>query len=702
MPPRKTKNQKAPSREPEVSTPKTTRPPARSRRAPEAATSTGQKLMRKLDAVPDRVDIRDWIYQPNLSPLPDQIVNCQLVPVILDQGREGACTGFALAACINFQLANRNLLTARSSMRATSPRMLYEMARRYDEWPGENYEGSSARGAMKGWVAHGVCNHTSWPDELKGPQHLNQPIADEAQHTPGGAYYRVTHREIRDMHAALTEAGILYATIMVHEGWQEPGPKKSGVTYVLSGNLLQMDLPIIERKGRADDGHAIAIVGYTYDGFIIQNSWGESWGNGGFALLPYEDWMIHATDCWVAQLGVPISFDLWSAKGMGAADTTAGIQRASVAVPLNEIRPYVVDIGNNGMLSDSGDYWTTEEDLTRLFQAIAEKASGWDKRRIMLYLHGGLNDERSVARRIVAFRDVCLENQIYPVHIMWETGFWESLKDGILDRFTNADERASGNWLKKFREGLLDIKDQTIELTAAGPGTVLWDEMKENARLSSLSNRGMDLLAKHAQKAMATLPQAEKKKWELHVIGHSAGSIFAAYAIKLLMDLEVSFKSIQFMAPAITVGLFKDILLPYIQSGECPQPSMYILSDVGERDDDVGPYGKSLLYLVSNAFEGKKQTPILGMERFISHDSQDPNKDIVDPDVAALFKKKVNDLPSLVIAGEGRSSTRISPSLSRSETHGGFDNDEYTMNSILYRILGREPNRPFTLRDLQY
>lgn len=29
------------------------------------------------------------------------------------------------------------------------------MARRYGEWPGENYEGSSARGAMKGWHQHG-------------------------------------------------------------------------------------------------------------------------------------------------------------------------------------------------------------------------------------------------------------------------------------------------------------------------------------------------------------------------------------------------------------------------------------------------------------------------------------------------------------------------------------------------------------------
>ena len=28
--------------------------------------------------------------------------------------------------------------------------------------------------------------------------------------------------------------------------------------------------------------------------------------------------------------------------------------------------------------------------------------------------------------------------------------------------------------------------------------------------------------------------------------------------------------------------------------------------------------------------------------------------------------------------------------------------DEYTLNSVLYRILGEKPRRPFTVRDLQY
>lgn len=36
-------------------------------------------------------------------------------------------------------------------------------------------------------------------------------------------------------------------------------------------------------------GHAIACVGYNDEGFILQNSWGTSWGFNGKCILPYED-----------------------------------------------------------------------------------------------------------------------------------------------------------------------------------------------------------------------------------------------------------------------------------------------------------------------------------------------------------------------------------------------------------------------------
>jgi hypothetical protein len=311
---------------------------------------------------------------------------------------------------------------------------------------------------------------------------------------------------------------------------------------------------------------------------------------------------------------------------------------------------------------------------------------------VLLYLHGGLNDEQAVARRIVAFRDVLLANEIYPLHVMWESGAMESLNSMIRDLFTDVDERAeAAEWMRRLRDGLIEAKDQSIELTAAVPGTALWNEMKENARLASehpAKRGGMQLLARYGQAALKRAGDAERKRWEFHVAGHSAGSIFAAHAMPHRVGLGVPIKSVHFMAPAITVALFKRLVLPFIRDGRCPLPSLFLLGDQAERDDCVGPYGKSLLYLVSNAFEGRREVPILGMEKFLD----------ADDDVKRLAQRAVGGHPVLVVAGRGQGAA----STSRSTTHEQFDNDPFTLNSILRRILGGEPVRAFTARDLQY
>jgi hypothetical protein len=657
-------------------------------------TSAEKATGKRLDAFPDRIDLRDWFYQPALISLPDSLVNCSLIKpaTILDQGREGACTGFALAAVVNF-------LRARQKRAAiVSPRMLYELARRYDEWPGEAYEGSSARGAIKGWAKHGVCLRSAWKDSQHGIAHLTDAIIKQAMGTPGGAYYRIQPYNVRDMHTALNETGILYATMMVHSGWADPGGSRGDkpvtVSYVLNGRRGSMKLPVIRRSGSADGGHAIAIVGYTPQGFIIQNSWGPVWGAGGFALLPYEDYLMHATDVWVAQLGVPVTMDLWAAD---KSIDTAGLQRTSRSIPLADIRPYVIDVANNGELSDSGEYWTTPSDIERLFfETIPAKTRGWKKRRILLYLHGGLNSETDSAKRIVAMRDVMLDNEIYPLHIMWESDFLSSIAGLFKDLFTEADRLAGGGFLANLTEA----KDRVLELTLARAGFRMWGEMKENAQLASghVYDKGaIQLVAHTVEQAKKKLGGQDKVGWELHIVGHSAGSIFAAHAMPLLSGLGIPLKTVQFMAPAIRIDIFKQLLLPGLEAGDIPLPSMYLLSDKLERGDSVGPYAKSLLYLVSNAFEGTRSVPILGMKRFID----------TDPKLAQLFAGSTDGRPALVVS-EGipldpaQEAAAIRQGASVSHSHGGFDNDCATMNSVLTRVLGDLPKRLFTPRDLNY
>ena len=43
------------------------------------------------------------------------------------------------------------------------------------------------------------------------------------------------------------------------------------------------------RSGTLQGYHAISIVGYDEEGFIIRNSWGKSFCDKGYTVIPYED-----------------------------------------------------------------------------------------------------------------------------------------------------------------------------------------------------------------------------------------------------------------------------------------------------------------------------------------------------------------------------------------------------------------------------
>jgi len=83
-----------------------------------------------------------------------------------------------------------------------------------------------------------------------------------------------------------------------------------------------------------------------------------------------------------------------------------------------------------------------------------------------------------------------------------------------------------------------------------------------------------------------------------------------------------------------------------------------------------------------------------------------------DADLKAMFSGAITGgHPALVIAGqhpnvpEAEMTEEQKFSLSESESHGGFDNDPATLNSILRRILatsGAILKRPFTPWELQY
>ena len=158
------------------------------------------------------------LFNSNLSWSPQKKIK------ILNQGTEGACTGFGLAAAINL------LNTKRHNTISVSPRMLYEMARKFDEWEGEKYSESSCRGAIKGWANMGVCEDSYWPYKPSQPGTLRLAAAKNARSNTIGAYYRLQPR-IADFHAALNETGVIFCSANVHAGWSRNQAKSGTIPF---------------------------------------------------------------------------------------------------------------------------------------------------------------------------------------------------------------------------------------------------------------------------------------------------------------------------------------------------------------------------------------------------------------------------------------------------------------------------------------
>jgi len=609
-----------------------------------------QSYIKNVEA--DFPDNRDWIYHPNLTQLKPYI-DPPAILKIRNQGSEGACTGFALAAAIDYIKRSSG-----NPKYKASARMLYEMAKYNDEWPKENYEGSSLRGAIHGWKNSGVCTEETWPYYItaKKKGKLTVKKAKEARANTIGAYYRI-RPTLSDFHAAIGEIGVIVVSAKVHKNWDSP-----------VDGIIDYDSDL-EKTG----GHAFAIVGYNDRGFWIQNSWGTKWGRNGLALWLYEDWIDNVMDAWVFRLSLstpqifgkmPLSSKLVKNK------KTKKVSKH--IINRGDIAGHFVHI-DDGRFSHPGRYWSDANDVQITVDYLAKS----DKHdHIVFYAHGGLNSPKDSARRINAMLKTFADNRIYSYHFMYDTGIIEELKDLIFNKGKISDEIAGG---------FTDWTDRVLEHLLSRPGTLIWDEMKKDAKVAfAKSGAGTETVLLFLN-ALSKLPKNKQKK--IHIVGHSTGAILFAHMLRSFSSHKISIESVSLLAPACKLDLYNKSYLPILQNKKnlkINKMFIYNLKDKLEQDDNVGSvYRKSLLYLVSNAFEAKerpkvKSAALLGMEKF--------SKEIVTAD-----NKPV------IYYSNGLSGTKT-----RATSHGGFDNDYVTMNHILKNILGKSPKVKFTEESLKY
>ena len=263
-----------------------------------------------------------------------------------------------------------------------------------------------------------------------------------------------------------------------------------------------------------------------------------------------------------------------------------------------------------GLFSGAGKFTTTRADVDAIFDVHlpAAVAASTEPLPLVIWAHGGLVNEEGGLR--IAHDQVAWwrRNRAYPLHFVCESGFWETLVQHL--------PGVSRGW---GVDVATEASDRLVEAAVGVPGGLSWLGMKSSAARASEPDGG----AAYVAGRLGAFCADHEGKIELHAVGHSAGSIFHAFFVPAARGHGAPpFETVQFLAPAIRVDTFKSTLMPRL-ADDVRRLTVFTMTDDNEREDNCAfIYRKSLLYLISKALEDERNTPILGLAKFLKSDPE--------------------------------------------------------------------------------
>ncbi len=544
----------------------------------------------------DPADNRDFYYTPSLGALRPTFVpswsnSADGLPVeIRDQSTEGTCTGQALAALVDLLRHENLLLQGRAPQEPVEPcsaRMLYEMALFHERQEAHRMPSVfTLRAALKGFYNNGVCLDSDWPYEAHNPcGTLDDTRSRAARNISMGAYFRVRPL-LNHYHAAINEAGALYVSATIHKGWV--------IDEVRRVRQGRKEKGVIEPGDDDGGGHAFVVVGYVEDGFLVLNSWGESWGGyrgwPGIGLWLYRDWACCVRDAWVLRLAVPTPNDFAVAVG------EQGLYLSDVPL-MSSSTPRIEVVGHYAHFDDGefvrrGGYPSSREDFdvtVERLRLLAEKEPE-KYRRVVLWFDGFPGTAKQTFGRISVARRFFKLRRAYPFYVVWAQDLLESATECLEPTFAAARERA-GN--------AAGDRDRFVEGVLGRLGRAIWRDVQRSAALTAEAGAS-DMLRKLAElRAFAG--------FSLHLAAEGVGVVLLLSVFERLKEKEPAFwdllpsglDSLTLIDPCATLSGIRGSF----SAGLSEKTRVVRLSERAGKTRRFGAYSKSWLHLTANAFD---------------------------------------------------------------------------------------------------
>jgi C1A family cysteine protease len=251
-----------------------------------------QRRVKRYGYIPDLPDHRDReVKLARISPaaLPKTVSlgdNVGFRFPVYDQGELGSCTANAIGAAFEYELRRQKLAEFRPSRLA-----IYYGERRI-EGTIMSDAGAMIRDGMKVIANDGAASESLWPYVIdRFTQAPSEAYATAAATRQCVSYERVEQTELA-LRTALAHKYPIIFGISVFESFESDAAERTG------------KIPMPAASEAMIGGHAILMTGYTAKTVTFRNSWGDSWGKGGYGTLPL-DYVLNpdlADDFWILKL----------------------------------------------------------------------------------------------------------------------------------------------------------------------------------------------------------------------------------------------------------------------------------------------------------------------------------------------------------------------------------------------------------------